>query len=100
MPRSGLTFRKLNENTFVLDHIMPWVPGITAIKGGKIVPGPDKEGLLEFQRLDYKQISGRFEAAGINMSDPKNLLEREIMKQEKSNVKLGEGGKSWRDVIP
>jgi hypothetical protein len=98
VPRSGLTFRKLNEKTFVLDHVMPWSPGLTAIteEGGK-APATDKEGLMKFQREDYKVISLRFRAAGIDMSDPKNLLGKGNMKT--SNVKLGEGSKSWRDVM-
>jgi hypothetical protein len=86
VPRSGLTFRKVDEATFVLDAVA-WVPGI---------PNPEK--LLEYQREDYKVISLRFRAAGINMSDPKKLLEKGNMKEETSNVKLGEGSKSWRSV--
>jgi hypothetical protein len=84
VPRSGLTFHKVSDKLFALANVAPSVPGTP----------PDKERLREFQREDYKLISLRFEAAGINVIDPTHLLDKRNLKEQTSIMKLGEGGKS------
>lgn len=74
VPRSGLVFQKDSETDWSLKTVMPWSAGILkALLEGKDVP-KDADALLAYQRADYECIRSRFEAAGLKISDPKNLL--------------------------
>jgi nucleotide-binding universal stress UspA family protein len=74
IPRSGLIFKKVSHSEMALDMLMPWMEEMgAAYKEGRDVP-PDAAELKRHQQLDFETIAERFEAAGINVTDPKGLL--------------------------
>jgi hypothetical protein len=74
VPRSGLVFRKTNDHTLELANLMPWSPAMgRGFEWGFDVP-PSAEKLIEYQRDDFRTLVEAHKAAGIEVSDPKNLL--------------------------
>lgn len=74
VPRSGLIFTKVSNKELALDSVMPWNDDIArAFRGGRDVPASEQS-LLAYQRADLEAIRKRFEAAGIEVTDPKGLL--------------------------
>jgi hypothetical protein len=73
VPRSGLIFKKAVDH-LELHDIMPFMPEMkTALLNGADVPGSAEE-LKRYQRQDFTKIQNSFNAAGIEISDPKELL--------------------------
>jgi hypothetical protein len=74
VPRSGLMFRKVSLFELALDNVMPWSEGMgQGWRHGLDVP-PNKEELRKFQQMDFETIASRFRAAGVDVTDPKQLL--------------------------
>lgn len=74
VPRSGLIFKKVSLRELALGNVMPWSEAMGQGYGmGKDVP-PNKGALRLVQQLDFETIAMRFRAAGIEVTDPKQLL--------------------------
>jgi hypothetical protein len=74
IPRSGLVFKKVSQSELALDDVMPWSDMMreAALRGHDV---PATAGALRrHQQLDFETISERFTAAGIKVTDPKQLL--------------------------
>jgi hypothetical protein len=74
VPRSGLIFRKVSHFELALDNLMPWSEAMgQGFRDGYDVP-PTREKLRAFQQEDFRCIAQRFNAAGIDVTDSKQLL--------------------------
>jgi hypothetical protein len=74
VPRSGLIFKKVSQLQLALDNVMPWSDEIgQGWRRGMDVPRNAKE-LLRYQRSDFEVIAKNFGAAGVDVTDPKQLL--------------------------
>jgi hypothetical protein len=74
IPRSGLVFKKVSQFELALDSVMPWTDMMReAALQGRDVPAT-AAALIKYQRSDFESISERFVAAGIKVTDPKQLL--------------------------
>lgn len=72
VPRSGLVFCRRGE-ALVLVERMPWTSEMAeAAELGRDVPGSEEE-LRAYQDADYETIRGRFEAAGITVTDERKV---------------------------
>lgn len=74
VPRSGLVFLKTNDHELRLYELMPWTEdmGRAFTHGFDVPPGPHE--LRQYQQMDFEIISSRFQAAGIDVTDPQQLL--------------------------
>ena len=74
VPRSGLIFKKVSKYELALDNLMPWSKEMgQGFRDGYDVP-PTKKALRKFQQEDFRCIAQRFNAAGIDVTDPQQLL--------------------------
>jgi hypothetical protein len=74
VPRSGLVFKKVSQFELALDNLMPWSRQMgQGFEYGFDLP-PTKRELRRFQIADFECIAKRFTAAGIKVTDPKQLL--------------------------
>jgi hypothetical protein len=74
VPRSGLFFKKVSLFELALDSVMPWWNEIgQGAQRGMDVPRNAKE-LRRYQQSDFETIAKRFTAAGVEVTDPKQLL--------------------------
>lgn len=74
VPRSGLVFRKVSLFELALDSVMPWSEEIgQGYQRGMDVPRTAKD-LRRYQQSDFETIASRFVAAGVDVTDPKQLL--------------------------
>lgn len=74
IPRSGNIFKKVSEKELALDDVMPWTEAMAqGYREGRDVP-PNAGALRLFQSMDFETIAQRFRAAGIKVTDPKQLL--------------------------
>lgn len=74
IPRSGLVFKKVSQSELALDSVMPFTDMMReAALWGRDVPATAGQ-LRRTQQLDFETISLRFTAAGIEVTDPKQLL--------------------------
>jgi len=74
VPRSGLIFKKVSQTELALDNVMPWSEAMgQGWRQGMDVPKNEKE-LLRFQQSDFGVIARNFGAAGVDVTDPKQLL--------------------------
>ncbi len=73
VPRSGMIFKRIGDHLELL-NVMPFTGWMgLAAQGGMDVPGTAEE-LLEYQREDFACIQRSFIAAGIDVTDPRELL--------------------------
>jgi hypothetical protein len=74
IPRSGLIFKKASQFELALDSVMPFSDMMReAALAGSDVPATAKA-LRKYQQMDFETISERFTAAGIKVTDPKQIL--------------------------
>lgn len=74
IPRSGIVFKKVSQSELALDSVLPWTDQMRkAALWGCDVPAT-AGALRRAQQLDFETISERFTAAGIKVTDPKQLL--------------------------
>jgi hypothetical protein len=74
VPRSGLIFQKVSLFELALSRVMPWSDAMgQGYQRGMDVPSSEKE-LRRYQQLDFETIASRFKAAGVDVTDPKQLL--------------------------
>jgi hypothetical protein len=74
VPRSGLIFKKVSLFELALDNVMPWSDAIgQGWQRGMDVPRNAKA-LRKYQQSDFEVIAKNFGAAGVDVTDPKQLL--------------------------
>jgi hypothetical protein len=74
VPRSGLIFQKVSLFELSLILVMPWSEEMgRGYQTGKDVPASAEE-LRRYQRADFETIAKRFRAAGVEVTDPKQIL--------------------------
>lgn len=74
VPRSGLIFKKVSLFELALDNVMPWSEEMgQGWRSGMDVPR-NARALRKYQQLDFETIASRFIAAGVEVTDPKQLL--------------------------
>ncbi len=74
IPRSGLFFKKVSLFELALDSVMPWSKEIgQGYQRGMDVPRNAEE-LRRYQRIEFETIASRFRAAGVAVTDPKQIL--------------------------
>lgn len=74
VPRSGLIFKKVSLFELALVNVMPWSEAMgQGFRRGMDVPSTKKE-LRRYQQMDFETIASRFKAAGVDVTDPKQLL--------------------------
>jgi len=77
VPRSGLILRK-TANGFNLDSVMPYTPEMAAeAKRGADLPKSAEE-LKTYQLNDFACMQRYMEAAGLELTDTKALLEAQV----------------------
>jgi len=73
VPRSGLIFKKVGDHLEIY-QVMPWIPEMSAaLERGADIPASPEE-LKGYQMDDFMCIQRNFEAAGIEVTDPRELL--------------------------
>jgi hypothetical protein len=74
VPRSGLIFKKVSLFELALDSVMPWSKEMDqGYQKGMDIPR-NAMTLRRYQQQDFETISLRFKAAGIKVTDNKQLL--------------------------
>lgn len=74
LPRSGLIFRKVSRYELALHDVMPWSEGMDrGYREWSDDPITPLRTRL-YRQAEFETISSRFTAAGIAVTDPKQLL--------------------------
>jgi hypothetical protein len=74
IPRSGLVFQKVSQSELALIQVMPWSEEMgQGYRRGMDVPA-NAGALRRHQQQDFWTIANRFNAAGVQVTDPQQLL--------------------------
>ena len=73
IPRSGLIFKRVGDHLEIY-AVLPWISEMDAavLRGADIPASPEE--LKGYQRDDFVCIQRNFNAAGIEVTDPRELL--------------------------